>query len=213
MNNVLKLQRGGLITPTVVEYEGKVLATNHLDIESLCNLWRVHFGFYTTEKVDLAMTKKQFSSIRQKTLSSVKSVYELFYERNFIPREFEANEEHTEWGMYRNKELEKLEAENDALRERLKEAVVFPCEVESTVYMIHETDEEDKFNPWIDIGKIVSFSIDVNLWIYVQYNSGLTMWYTKEDFEKEVCLTPEAAEARLAELKDRVVSGNEEEKL
>ena len=98
MNKVLKLQRVGLITPTVVEYEGKILATNHLDIESLCNLWRVHFGFYTTEKVDLAMTKKQFSSIQQKTLSSVKSVYELFYERNFIPREFEANEEHTEWG-------------------------------------------------------------------------------------------------------------------
>jgi hypothetical protein len=123
MNKVLKLQRVGLITPTVVEYEGKILATNHLDIESLCNLWRVHFGFYTTEKVDLAMTKKQFSSIQQKTLSSVKSVYELFYERNFIPREFEANEEHTEWGMYRNKELEKLEAENAALRERLEEAV------------------------------------------------------------------------------------------
>lgn len=122
MNKVLKLQRVGLITPTVVEYEGKVLATNHLDIESLCNLWRGHFGFYTTEKVDLAMTKKQFSSIQQKTLSSVKSVYELFYERNFIPREFEANEEHTEWGMYRNKELEKLEAENAALRERLEKA-------------------------------------------------------------------------------------------
>lgn len=126
MNKVLKLQRVGLITPTVVEYEGKVLATNHLDIESLCNLWRVHFGFYTTEKVDLAMTKKQFSAIQQKTLSSVKSVYELFYERNFIPREFEANEEHTEWGMYRNKEIEKLQAENAALRERLEKAVELP---------------------------------------------------------------------------------------
>ena len=123
MNKVLKLQRVGLITPTVVEYEGKVLATNHLDIESTCNLWRVHFGFYPTEKVDIAMIKKQFSSNQQKTLSSVKSVYELFYERNFIPRVFEANEEHTEWGMYRNKELEKLEAENAALRERLDKAV------------------------------------------------------------------------------------------
>ena len=50
MNKVLKLQRVGLITPTVVEYEGKVLATNHLDIESTCNLWRVHFGFYPTEE-------------------------------------------------------------------------------------------------------------------------------------------------------------------
>lgn len=123
MNKVLKLQRVGLITPTVVEYEGKVLATNHLDIESTCNLWRVHFGFYPTEKVDIAMTKKQFSSIHQKTLSSVKSVYDLFYERNFIPRVFEANEEHIEWGMYRNKELEELEAENAELREKLNNSI------------------------------------------------------------------------------------------
>lgn len=135
MNKVLKLQRVGLITPTVVEYEGKVLATNHLGIESLCNLWRVHFGFYTTEKVDLAMTKKQFSSIQQKTLSSVKSVYELFYERNFIPREFEANEEHTEWGMYRNKELEKLEAENAALRKQVSEMIMPPCTLGDALYI------------------------------------------------------------------------------
>lgn len=135
MNKVLKLQRVGLITPTVVEYEGKVLATNHLDIESLCNLWRAHFGFYTTEKVDLAMTKKQFSSIQQKTLSSVKSVYELFYERNFIPREFEANEEHAEWGMYRNKELEKLEAENAALREQISKMIMPPCTLGDTLYI------------------------------------------------------------------------------
>lgn len=127
MNKVLKLQRVGLITPTVVEYEGKVLAINHLDVESTCNLWRVHFGFYPTEKVDLVMTKKQFLSIQQKTLSSVKSVYELFYERNFIPREFEANEEPAEWGMYRNKEIEELKAENAVLRERLDKAVELPC--------------------------------------------------------------------------------------
>lgn len=118
MNKVLKLQRVGLVTPTVVEYEGKVLAINHLDVESTCNLWRVHFGFYPTEKVDLVMTKKQFLSIQQKTLSSVKSVYELFYERNFIPREFEANEEPAEWGMYRNKEIEELKAENAELKEK-----------------------------------------------------------------------------------------------
>lgn len=94
-----------------------------------------------------------------------------------------------------------LEAENAALRERLKKAVELPFEVGSAVYVIHETDEEDKFNPWIDVGKVVSFSFDGKLWIFVRYNSGLTMWYTKDTFDKEVCLTPEAAEARLAELK------------
>lgn len=96
-----------------------------------------------------------------------------------------------------------LQAENAALRKRLENAIVFPYKMGSTIYKIHEMDEEDKFNPWIDVGKVVSFSIDVNLWIYVRYNSGLTMWYTKEDFEKEVCLTIEAAEARLAELKGK----------
>lgn len=97
--------------------------------------------------------------------------------------------------------FKQLQSENAALRERLEKAIELPYEVGSTVYSICETDEEDKFNPWIDAGIVVSFSIDVNLWIYVRYNSGLTMWYTKDSFDKEVCITFEAAEARLAELK------------
>lgn len=122
MNKVLKLQRTGLQTPTVVEYKGKILATNQLSIEGTCNLWRCHFGFYPTEKVDLVMTKKQFSIIQQRTLSSVKSVYELFCEYNFIPRVFKPTEESVEWGMYRNEEIEELKAENATLRERLDKA-------------------------------------------------------------------------------------------
>lgn len=118
MNKVLKLQRVGLITPTLVEYDGKVLATNQLDIESTCNLWRCHFGFYPNEKIDLAMTKKEFSVIQQKTLSSVKSVYDLFYEQNFIPRVFESKEGVSEWGMYRTNEVGKLKSENAELKEK-----------------------------------------------------------------------------------------------
>ena len=94
-----------------------------------------------------------------------------------------------------------LQAENAALRERLEKAVEFPFEVGSTVYTIYETGEEDKFNPSIDTGKIVSFSFDGKLWIFVRYNSGLTMWYTKDTFDKGVYITREAAEASLAELK------------
>lgn len=97
--------------------------------------------------------------------------------------------------------IERLKAENAELRERLGKAVELPCEVGSTVYSISETDEEDNFNPWIDAGRVVSFSIDVILWIYVRYNSGLTMWYTKDSFDEEVYITLEEAEARLAELK------------
>ena len=94
-----------------------------------------------------------------------------------------------------------LQSENATLRERLEKAVEFPFEVGSTVYTIYETDEEDKFNPSIDTGKIVSFSFDGKLWIFVRYNSGLTMWYTKDTFNKEVYIIREAAEARLVELK------------
>lgn len=97
--------------------------------------------------------------------------------------------------------IQRLKAENAELRERLGNAVELPLKVGSTVYIIHETDEEDKFNPWIDTGRIVTFSFDDKLWIFVRYNSGLTMWYSKDTFDKEVCLTLEAAEARLAELK------------
>lgn len=100
-------------------------------------------------------------------------------------------------------QVEHIEAENAELRARLEKAVELPYEVGSTVYIIHETDEEDKINPWIDAGRVVSFSIDVKLWIYVRYNSGLTMWYTKDSFNKEVCITFEAAEARLKELKEK----------
>ena len=198
MNKVLKLQRAGLITPTVVEYEGKVLATNHLDIESLCNLWRVHFGFYTTEKVDLAMTKKQFSSIQQKTLSSVKSVYELFYERNFIPREFEANEEHTEWGMYRNKELEKLEAENAALRERLDKAVELPCKVGDKVYCIHRLSNPEMLEWQVNEIRITdhNYMLQLGRAGTKDYRNEASQFYGKWWFT-----TREAAEARLAELK------------
>lgn len=122
MNKVLKLQRIGLMTPTAVEYKGKILATNQLDIESTCNLWRNHFGFYPTERIDLAMTKKEFSVIQQKTLASSKSVYELFCEQNFIPRVFEITEKFAEWGIYRNNEVDALKTENAALRERLEKA-------------------------------------------------------------------------------------------
>lgn len=107
------------------------------------------------------------------------------------------------------KGIEILEAENASLRERLGNAVELPLKVGSTVYIIHETDEEDKFNPWIDTGRIVTFSFDAKLWIFVRYNSGLTMWYSKDTFDKEVCLTLEAAETRLAELKEKKILTDE----
>ena len=186
MNKVLKLQRVGLITPTVVEYEGKVLATNQLDIESTCNLWRCHFGFYPTEKIDLAMTKKEFSVIQQKTLSSVKSVYDLFYVQNFIPRVFESKEEVSEWGMYRTNEVEKLKAENAALRERLEKSVL-----NRSIYYI--------ISVWNDATmtrqqEVRCGTVDYVCDNFVESNGLVLNW-------DEVYFTREAAKARLVELK------------
>ena len=180
MNRVLKLQRVGLINPTVVEYNEKVLATNHLDIESTCNLWRCHFGFYPTEKIDLAMTKKNFSVIQQKAFSSVKSVYDLFYECNFIPRVFDSNEEVSKWDVYRKNEVEKLTAENAALRERLERAIELPPG--DRVWYIAE-DEEGQES-----------------YIISKPTSSLTVEDLKYELDKKCFSTREAAEKRLAEL-------------
>ena len=180
MNKVLKLQRFGLMTPTVVEYKGKILATNQLDIDSTCRLWRIHFTIYPEEKVDLVMTEKQFSAIQQKTLSSVKSVYELFYERNFIPRVFEPTETPAEWGMYRNKEIEKLQSENAALGERLGKAVELPFG--DRVWFITEDEEGAE-------SYIISKPTDL-LTVDELYEMG-----------KKYFTTREAAESRLDELK------------
>ena len=189
MNKVLKLQRIGLMTPTAVEYKGKILATNQLDIESTCNLWRNHFGFYPTERVDLAMTEKDFSVIQQKPLASSKSVYELFCEQNFIPRVFEITEKFAEWGIYRNNEVDALKTENAALRERLEKSVELPAKVmiERTIVngKLKNTQKAQAFN-----GRIGVVYRDETKW------NGLLV-----DICSEKSFDYESAEARLAELK------------
>lgn len=99
--------------------------------------------------------------------------------------------------------VNELKKENDKLKERLKTSLEMPCEIGTHVYTIHETDIEDKFNPWIDKGRVVSISFDNKLWIYVRYNSGLTMWYSKDTFEKEVFPNFQSAELYREELEER----------
>ena len=207
MNKVLKLQRFGLMTPTVVEYKGKILATNQLDIDSTCRLWRIHFTIYPEEKVDLVMTEKQFSAIQQKTLLSVKSVYELLYERNFIPRVFESTETPAEWGMYRNKEIEKLQAENVALRERLEKAVELPFRTGHELYMIDDFNHSNVWKGKCDGIEVMQTRIPQQLLFYVyasfedpETRTLRTRKFTNETLN-EIYTTREVAEARLAELK------------
>ena len=101
------------------------------------------------------------------------------------------------------KENERLKEEISDLKERLKTSLEMPCEIGTHVYTVNETDIEDKFNPWIDKGRVVSISFDNKLWIYVRYNSGLTMWYSKDTFEKEVFPNFQSAELYREELEKK----------
>lgn len=76
----LTLKRIGLNNPTVVEYEGKELVTIGLGIDRLVKTWREQFGlgdcviFLETDKHTIGM-------LSERTLPNVKSVKELFAER------------------------------------------------------------------------------------------------------------------------------------
>ena len=208
MIRVLKLQRVGLINPTVVEYKGKVLATNQLDIESTCNLWRCHFGFYPTEKIDLAMTKKEFSVIQQKTLSSVKSVYDLFYEYNFIPRVFDSNEEVSEWNMYRTNEVEKLKSENTALRKEADENAALSMENKMRADRLETENAALRER----LEKAVELPSGDRVWFITEDEEGKESYIISKptdrltvdelyEIGKKYFTTREVAESRLAELK------------
>lgn len=202
MNKVLKLQRIGLMTPTVVEYKGKILATNQLDIESTCNLWRNHFGFYPTERIDLAMTKKEFSVIQQKPLASSKSVYELFCEQNFIPRVFEITEKFAEWGIYRNNEVDALKTENAALRERLEKSVELPVNIGDVKYLI-SSDKSCVLEEKVIAVQVTKYeySIEVDE-IDAKNQYGTIESFKIKQWDGDMFFkTREEAEARLAELK------------
>lgn len=202
MNKVLKLQRIGLMTPTAVEYKGKILATNQLDIESTCNLWRNHFGFYPTERIDLAMTKKEFSVIQQKPLASSKSVYELFCEQNFIPRVFEITEKFAEWGIYRNNEVDALKTENAALRERLEKSVELPVNIGDVKYII-SSDKSCVLEEKVIAVQVTKYEYNVEVdEIDTKNQYGTIESFKIKQWNGDMFFkTREEAEARLAELK------------
>lgn len=80
----LILKRYGLYNPTEVEYGEKIIVTNQLDIKSTCDLWKWYFGLKCYEKIPLYIeNERDYNSMEQKTLASVKSVKELFYENGF----------------------------------------------------------------------------------------------------------------------------------
>ena len=113
-------------------------------------------------------------------------MYDLFYERNFIPRVFDSNEEVSKWDMYRTNEVEKLKAENAALRERVEKATL-----NRSIYYIASIWNDATMTRRQEVRcRTVDYVCDK----FVKCNGLILNW-------DEIYFTREAAEARLAELK------------
>lgn len=81
----LKCKNYGLITNTEVENEdGRILVTNGLDIDSLVRLWRWYYNIPFFEGIEVEVSKELYNSIKQKTACGIKSVEQLFYEKNVV---------------------------------------------------------------------------------------------------------------------------------
>ena len=72
----------GFVNPTIVEYEGKLLETQRLDMQSLVRRWREEFHLFNASyNFVLTLNRKDFNAIQQRTLASIKSVMELLEEQ------------------------------------------------------------------------------------------------------------------------------------
>ncbi len=88
--------------------------------------------------------------------------------------------------------IERLQAENAALRDRLEKAVEIPCKVGDKVYEIIEGEVQGE--------RVENYRIDnMGIWVTVQLKFGTSTILLNE--ARKIFLTREAAEARLAELK------------
>lgn len=79
----LKCKNYGLLTNTEVENEeGRILVTNGLRIKQLVSLWRWYYNIAPWEQIQLIVCEDLYKSMRQRPLSSLRSVEELFYDEN-----------------------------------------------------------------------------------------------------------------------------------
>ena len=111
MKNKLILKRIGLNNPTMVECNGKILVTQGLDIEQLCNTWRSYFGINlgifggTNLYIE---NEKDFNSMSQRTLKDSKSVKELFAEQGFecklLPK---GDKSESEWVLCHSSQIQR----------------------------------------------------------------------------------------------------------
>jgi hypothetical protein len=81
--------------------------------------------------------------------------------------------------------------------------IVPPCKAGDTAYHVTSIDTLDELNvAEIFEGKVSSFSIEDEVWIFCRYDNRLNCWYTERDIGKTLFLTKEEAEKALAERRE-----------
>lgn len=78
---IIKCKTLGLINPTEVEVNNKILVTRGLSIEKLSKFWKRYYKIPPYEPIYLAMPKNLYNSVHQRAIPSCKSVAELFAEQ------------------------------------------------------------------------------------------------------------------------------------
>ena len=78
---IIKCKRLGLINPTEVEANNKILVTQGLSIEQLSKLWKWYYDIPPYEPIYLAMPTKLYDSVHLRNEIACKNVAELFAEQ------------------------------------------------------------------------------------------------------------------------------------
>lgn len=81
MDFIIKSEHLGLHTPTTVYADDRVLTTQGLDIQTLCDLWKWYFHIPPFSKIKLVMSEREYNAVQQRPLSSVLSVHELLQQQ------------------------------------------------------------------------------------------------------------------------------------
>lgn len=79
---IIELEKIGLHNPTRVNCNGRVLETQGLSIEQMVSLWKAYYEIPPFVRIYLEpIDDKLYNSLYQKTISSQKSVADLFAEQ------------------------------------------------------------------------------------------------------------------------------------
>lgn len=79
---IIKCKRLGIINPTEVEANNKILVTQGLSIEDLSRLWKWYYNIPPYEPIYLEMPTKLYNSVHQRNDIPCKNVAELFAEQD-----------------------------------------------------------------------------------------------------------------------------------